>query len=88
MSMSGSSVLSSIQNNSMSTIDLMIRESLQNSLDAGIDNIGIYRSVDVNYTIGKFTKTNLTNELEGISVDLKNKLNVLLYLLKIKILLD
>lgn len=73
MSMSGSSVLSSIQNNSMSTIDLMIRESLQNSLDAGIDNIGIYRSVDVNYTIGKFTKTNLTNELEGISVDLKNK---------------
>ncbi|WP_333576064.1 hypothetical protein [Faecalibacillus intestinalis] len=56
MSMSGSSVLSSIQNNSMSTIDLMIRESLQNSLDAGIDNIGIYRSVDVNYTIGKFTK--------------------------------
>mgnify|MGYP001082052562 FL=1 len=45
MSMSGSSVLSSIQNNSMSTIDLMIRESLQNSLDAGIDNIGIYRSV-------------------------------------------
>ena len=74
MSMSGSSVLSSIQNNSMSTIDLMIRESLQNSLDAGIDNIGIYRSVDVNYTIGKFTKTNLTNELEGISVDLKNKI--------------
>ena len=74
MSMSGSSVLSSIQNNSMSTSDLMIRESLQNSLDAGIDNIGIYRSVDVNYTIGKFTKTNLTNELEGISVDLKNKI--------------
>lgn len=74
MSMSGSSVLSSIQNNSMSTIDLMIRESLQNSLDAGIDNIGIYRSVDVNYTIGKFTKTNLTNELESISVDLKNKI--------------
>ena len=74
MSMSGSSVLSSIQNNSMSTIDLMIRESLQNSLDAGIDNIEIYRSVDVNYTIGKFTKTNLTNELEGISVDLKNKI--------------
>ena len=74
MSMSGSSVLSSIQNNSMSTIDLMIRESLQNSLDAGIDNIGIYRSVDVNYTIGKFTKTNLTNELEGISVDFKNKI--------------
>lgn len=74
MSMSGSSVLSSIQNNSMSTIDLTIRESLQNSLDAGIDNIGIYRSVDVNYTIGKFTKTNLTNELEGISVDLKNKI--------------
>lgn len=74
MSMSVSSVLSSIQNNSMSTIDLMIRESLQNSLDAGIDNIGIYRSVDVNYTIGKFTKTNLTNELEGISVDLKNKI--------------
>lgn len=74
MSMSGSSVLSSIQNNSMSTIDLMIRESLQNSLDAGIDNIGIYRSVDINYTIGKFTKTNLTNELEGISVDLKNKI--------------
>lgn len=74
MSMSGSSVLSSIQNNSMSTIDLMIRESLQNSLDAGIDNIGIYRSVDVNYTIGKFTKTNLTNELEDISVDLKNKI--------------
>lgn len=74
MSMSGSSVLSSIQNNSMSTIDLMIRESLQNSLDAGIDNIGIYRSVDVNYAIGKFTKTNLTNELEGISVDLKNKI--------------
>lgn len=74
MSMSGSSVLSLIQNNSMSTIDLMIRESLQNSLDAGIDNIGIYRSVDVNYTIGKFTKTNLTNELEGISVDLKNKI--------------
>ena len=34
MSQSGKSLLSLIQNNSMETLDLLVRESIQNSLDA------------------------------------------------------
>lgn len=68
MSESGSSLLRLIQNTSTSRLDLLIRESLQNSLDAA-DGQSNY--VGVNFKIGEFDATTLNSFFEGI----KDKLN-------------
>uniref|UniRef100_UPI0026F238B9 hypothetical protein n=1 Tax=Faecalibaculum rodentium TaxID=1702221 RepID=UPI0026F238B9 len=51
MSQSGSSLLRSIQNNSTPILDLLVRESIQNSLDAAKPD---RRSVRVDFEIGEF----------------------------------
>lgn len=62
----GSSVLRAIQNNSDPLIDLFIRESIQNSLDAGDKNVSVpYVSVD--FIVKEFKSNELNLSLEGMS---------------------
>lgn len=69
MTQSGSSLLKLIQNNNMPVLDLLVRESVQNSLDAG-DGQKAYVSVE--FLTGEFKKELLNEELEGIT-DALNK---------------
>ena len=64
MTQSGSSLLKLIQNNKTPILDLLVRESIQNSLDAQKANA---RSVTVEYLTGSFSSRKLGNELEGIT---------------------
>lgn len=70
MTQTGSSLLRLIQNNSMPVLDLLVRESIQNSLDAA-DDIGDYVSVD--FMTGKFNSIELSHELEGITEGLNRE---------------
>ncbi len=63
MTLTGSSVLKMIQEESMPNVDLLIRESLQNSLDAGKDD---ENSIFVDYIVNKFNSTLLASELDEI----------------------
>ncbi|WP_276814701.1 hypothetical protein [Faecalibaculum rodentium] len=69
MSQSGSSLLRSIQNNSTPILDLLVRESIQNSLDAAKPDS---RSVRVDFEIGEFRPSRLNSFLTG-SQKLLNK---------------
>lgn len=64
MDMSGQGLLRAIQNNSMPLLDLFVRESVQNSLDAGTAKTGF---VQVDFGIGQFDCMDLAYEFEGIS---------------------
>ena len=64
MTQSGSSLLKLIQNNDMPVLDLFVRESVQNSLDAKNDTD---RYVTVKFKSGEFVKEKLNKELEGIT---------------------
>ena len=64
MDMSGQGLLRAIQNNSMPLLDLFVRESVQNSLDAGTAEKGF---VQVDFGIDQFNSADLANEFEGIS---------------------
>lgn len=70
MTQTGSSLLKLIQNNDMPVLDLLVRESIQNSLDARKANS---KYVDVNYLTGTFDNTKLSAELEGITQALRKK---------------
>lgn len=61
MGISGSSLLRVIQNNDMPILDLLVREAIQNSLDAKLDNIA---SVDIAINISKFDENKLANSIE------------------------
>ena len=54
MSQSGSSLLRLIQNNNMPILDLFVRESVQNSLDAGIDGMDY---VNLQFLTGTFVSS-------------------------------
>ena len=70
MTQSGSSLLRLIQNNNMPVLDLLVRESIQNSLDARkMDS----KYVEVDYLTGKFKSAKLGRELEQISDSLNHK---------------
>lgn len=69
MTQSGSSLLRGIQNSHTPTLDLLVRESIQNSLDAG--NYG--ENVYVDISIGTFMKSHLNLQLEGF--DYSDELN-------------
>ena len=56
MSESGSSLLRLIQNQDMPLLDLLVRESVQNSLDAANGNAP---DVKVSFNIGQFQSKNL-----------------------------
>lgn len=62
----GSSVLRVIQNNSDLLIDLFIRESIQNSLDAG-DKDSNKPYVNIDFIINVFDAKKLNRQLEGIT---------------------
>lgn len=63
MSESGSSLLRLIQNENMPLLDLLVREAVQNSLDAGKPN-ACYVNVDIG--VKSFKVEELAKELEGI----------------------
>lgn len=64
MTQSGSSLLKLIQNHKTPVLDLLVRESIQNSLDAHKPDA---RSVTVEYLTGKFSSRKLGKELNGIT---------------------
>ncbi len=64
MTQSGSSLIKLIQNNKTPILDLLVRESIQNSLDAHKSNV---KSVTVEYIIDDFCSSKLCEELEGIT---------------------
>lgn len=70
MTQTGSSLLKLIQNNNMPALDLLVRESIQNSLDARKDGS---KYVEVDYLTGKFSSDKLGKKLEGITAPLKRR---------------
>lgn len=72
MAQSGSSLLKLIQNNNMPILDLFVRESIQNSLDA---NKSSSEYVNVEFIKGEFITNNLNKELDGIEEALNSKFN-------------
>ena len=64
MTQSGSSLLKLIQNHKTPVLDLLVRESIQNSLDARKSDA---RSVTVEFLTGNFSSRELGDELEGIT---------------------
>ncbi len=70
MTQSGSSLLKLIQNNNMPILDLLVRESIQNSLDAKNETDPY---VTVEFFTGEFNKLSLNEELEGITDALNRK---------------
>lgn len=70
MTQTGSSLLKLIQNNDMPILDLLVRESVQNSLDAGNDKDDY---VTVEFKTGVFSAKKLNNELEGITGSLNKR---------------
>ena len=72
MTQSGSSLLRLIQNNKTPVLDLLVRESIQNSLDAHIADT---RSVTVEFRTGGFISHQLGEELEEISSALERRVS-------------
>src|SRR5699024_11020839 len=72
MSQDGDAILRSLQNKSLPIVDLMVRESLQNSLDATLDNVN---ETIVDFKVGKFATKNFAPWLEGITENLLKKHN-------------
>lgn len=68
MTQTGSSLLKLIQNNNMPVLDLLVREAIQNSLDAR-ENDTDY--VDVDLSIGEFDSYQFVNSLDMVSTKLK-----------------
>ena len=72
MSESGSSLLKLMQSQSINTLDLLVRESIQNSLDASKNRKSKTR-VDVEFITGKFPSGPLCDEFPYISERLKKR---------------
>lgn len=70
MSESGSSLLRLIQNQDIPLLDLVVRESIQNSLDAANKS---YNSVDVDITVGEFQSNELNRHFECVENGLNRR---------------
>lgn len=70
MSESGSSLLRLIQNQDIPLLDLFVRESVQNSLDAGKAN---YNNVDVEFKVGEFISRDLNKHFEKVESRLNQR---------------
>ena len=70
MTQTGSSLLRLIQNNNMPVLDLLVRESIQNSLDARMSGS---KYVEVDYLTGYFDNDRLSEEFEGITGALRKR---------------
>lgn len=77
MEMTGRSLRRAIQNNSMPVLDLLVRESIQNSLDAYKKDS---KAVKIDFGVGSFSNQKLAKELEGISQALSSKYEEKYYL--------
>ncbi|MES9683257.1 hypothetical protein ABWK22_10110 [Gottfriedia acidiceleris] len=66
MSQSGSSLLKLIQNNDLPILDLLVREAVQNSLDAGI-KVKDHDSVYVDIGLKEVNVPNFAKHLDGIT---------------------
>lgn len=73
MSQDGSAILRSLQNKNLKTVDLMVRESLQNSLDATLEGAPV---TDVEFKIGSFNSESLALNFEMITEKLIEKFSV------------
>lgn len=73
MSESGSSLLRLIQNQDIPLLDLIVRESIQNSLDATNKTSN---SVDVDITVGEFRSNELNRNFERIESGLNKRFPV------------
>ena len=67
LSQKGSSLRSMIMNKDMPVLDLLVRESLQNSLDAK-DDSNSAKFVNVEFIVDNFDRKALDKELEGVSL--------------------
>ncbi|WP_312039411.1 hypothetical protein [Macrococcoides bohemicum] len=81
MSQDGDAILRSLQNNSLPMVDLLVRESLQNSLDATKENEKV---TEVDYIIKKFKTRELSSYFEKITDELNNRYKEEEYILAIK----
>ncbi|EGQ1281258.1 hypothetical protein QJJ93_000911 [Staphylococcus pseudintermedius] len=72
MSQDGDAILRSLQNKSMPVIDLLVRESLQNSLDATLPEA---KETKVDFILGEFNSSTLASYFEGISEQLTSRFN-------------
>lgn len=70
MSQDGDAILRSLQNKSLPVIDLMVRESLQNSLDATKEGA---TATNVDFYTGAFSSNQLAPHLEGVTEKLITK---------------
>ncbi len=70
LSLKGSDLQKMIQNKDMPILDLLVRESIQNSLDAK-DDTSASRFVTVEFNYGDFDRGALNSELEGIDLSSK-----------------
>ncbi len=70
MTQTGSSLLKLIQNNNMPILDLLVRESIQNSLDAKMDDT---RKVTVHFLTGFFEKERLNHKLDSVEEGLNKR---------------
>lgn len=70
MSESGSSLLRLIQNQDTPLLDLLVRESIQNSLDAGKAN---FNNVDVAFKVGEFNCRELNKNFEKVESRLNQR---------------
>ena len=70
MSQDGDAILRSLQNKSLPVIDLMVREALQNSLDATIKGAS---ETEIEFSINKFETKRLAPHFEGIEHILENR---------------
>ena len=67
MSHDGGKILKSLQNNYLPLIDIVVREAIQNSLDASIEG---EHSTNVDFKIDKFQSEKLAPIFEGVDKDL------------------
>lgn len=70
MSQTGSSLLRLIQNNNMPVLDLLVRESIQNSLDARKRDS---KYVEVNFVTGSFESKELAVQLDSLTEPITNR---------------
>lgn len=71
MAPSGAAILRSLQNESLPTIDLIVRESFQNALDAKLNN---EKYVSISINTNKINTSAVSNYFDGISQNLENTL--------------
>lgn len=70
MANNGSYILKSLQNKEMPLLDLLVRESIQNSLDAALPKS---KRVTVAYDIGSFQNKELSHHFERIDAELDRR---------------